>query len=84
LRQTIALGLPERGTLSSLPHDVKFYIMGLLDVKSILSISLVNREFYLLAQDNHLWKGLVMKDYGSVQVIVNEQGYADWKKVINS
>ena len=39
--------------------------MSLLDVTSLLNLSEVNREFYMLVQDSVLWKKLFMKTFGA-------------------
>ena len=39
--------------------------MSLLDVTSLLNLSEVNREFYMLVQDSVLWKKLFVKTFGA-------------------
>ena len=36
----------------------------MLDLSSLLQLTAVNREFYMLGQDSQLWRRIFMKEFG--------------------
>ncbi|XP_019849202.1 PREDICTED: F-box only protein 7-like isoform X1 [Amphimedon queenslandica] len=76
-----ALKLPEYGTLLCLSHEVKIFIMSLVDLKSLISLSKVNREFNILSQDEYLWKLLFIRDFKKdVISIPKPEEVTSWKE----
>ncbi|GAB6029124.1 F-box only protein 7 [Chamberlinius hualienensis] len=59
--------------LPSLPEEILFQILRLLDHHSLLRMSLVSKQFYKLAKDNLIWKGLFYRDFKTI-------GDAKWQK----
>lgn len=38
--------------------------MSMLDLSSLLQLTAVNREFYMLGQDSQLWRHFFVKEFG--------------------
>ena len=52
--------------------------MSMLDLSSLLQLTLVNREFYMLGQDSQLWRRIFIKEFGKglFNIILNK--LHDW------
>lgn len=69
-----------------IPDEIKLYIFRYLDIKSLLSIMLINRQYNILCKDDSIWKYWVHELFDDVPCNDNwYQTYIYWinKRLLN-
>ncbi|XP_064417683.1 F-box only protein 7 isoform X2 [Latimeria chalumnae] len=73
-----ALNLPDVFGLVVLPLEVKLRILRLLDVRSVVSLSLVCRDLHVATNDQFLWRFKYLRDFRDP---ISRPRDTDWKEL---